>query len=35
MTCNYQNGTLEFFHKKKFIEHLTADHKINIKLKRL
>ena len=27
--------TLEFFHKKKFIEHLAAAHKINIESKRL
>ena len=30
MTCNYQGCTLECFHRKKFIEHLTAAHKINI-----
>ena len=33
MTCNYQDCILEFFHKKKFIEHLAAAHKINIKSK--
>ena len=35
MTCNCQDCTLEFFHKKKFIEHLAAAHKINIESKRL
>ena len=35
MTCNYQDCTLEFFHKKKFIKHLAAAHKINIESKRL
>ena len=35
MTCNYQDCTLEFFHEKKFLQHLAAAHKINIKSKRL
>ena len=34
MTCNYQVCILEFFHKKKFTEHLAAAHKINIESKK-
>ena len=33
MTCNYQDCNLDFFHKRKFVEHLAAAHKINIESK--
>ena len=35
MICNYQDCSLEFFHKKKFKEPLSVAHKINIESKKL
>ena len=35
MICNYQDCSLEFFHKKKFIEPLSVAHEINIESKKL